>query len=444
LFLLTAACSQLKSLKEGASSLSAPDIARGGGVADVRGGGIKGVDVEGAVSAGKDLYKAASLSDEDLVKTARQYANYSDSANRLMPAGDAHSKRLDKLAGKHLSESGMKLNFKTYLNPEVNAFSLPDGSIRFYSGLLDMMTDDEARFVLGHEIGHIKLGHSKKQLQVAYAASAMAKAAGSVVQSTAGELSTAVLAALGEALLNSQFSQSQEEAADDYGFDFMAKHGYPREAAISALGKLASLNAEHGFLSSHPAPKDRAERLTKRETKRGAKPEVKAGDAAPSPTAAERSQAQVRTPASAAPQPAPADAASNAPIKIDESAAAELESAFEAGPKKALKETSATAPAESVLRPPAAQKPQAASAGPAPGWYVQISSHSERIDAEVEASAFAYRHLGPQSAAVHTARQGTHGVVVGPYASRAEAQGSIAALSQEAIANQKPQVVQIK
>ena len=40
--------------------------------------------------------------------------------------------------------------------------------VRVYSGLMDKMNDDELRFVIGHEIGHVALDISKKAMQVAY------------------------------------------------------------------------------------------------------------------------------------------------------------------------------------------------------------------------------------------------------------------------------------
>ena len=35
---------------------------------------------------------------------------------------------------------------------------MANGTVRVYAGLLDAMTDDEVRFVIGHEVGHVKLG----------------------------------------------------------------------------------------------------------------------------------------------------------------------------------------------------------------------------------------------------------------------------------------------
>ena len=63
---------------------------------------------------------------------------------------------------------------------------------------MDEMTDDEVRYVIAHEIGHVALGHSKRAFQVAYAASAAREAAASSGSSTAAVLSTSELGDLGE------------------------------------------------------------------------------------------------------------------------------------------------------------------------------------------------------------------------------------------------------
>ncbi|MFN3432343.1 MAG: ABC transporter substrate-binding protein, partial [Candidatus Sericytochromatia bacterium] len=58
----------------------------------------------------------------------------------LAAEGDrARLERLARLTAKHVNEDGMKLNFKVYLSKEVNANATADGSIRVYSGLMDMM-----------------------------------------------------------------------------------------------------------------------------------------------------------------------------------------------------------------------------------------------------------------------------------------------------------------
>ena len=56
---------------------------------------------------------------------------------------------------------GIPLNFKVYKVIDVNAFACPDGSVRVFSSLMDIMNDDELLGIIGHEIGHVVKRHSK-------------------------------------------------------------------------------------------------------------------------------------------------------------------------------------------------------------------------------------------------------------------------------------------
>lgn len=217
-------------------------------------------DIPGVIGAGTDLVKAITLSDEEVKSLAKQAAAYSDAQNIVADSTDEYTKRLRRLTDDHVKEDGLELNFKVYLTPEINAFAMADGSIRVYSGLMDMMDDDELRFVLGHEIGHVAQGHSKKAMQVAYTTSA-ARQGVAVQGGVAGTIAASKLGGLVEKVVNAQFSQSEERGADDYGLQFMKKHGYRAERAVSALNKLADLGGNSSFLSSHPAPDRRAERI---------------------------------------------------------------------------------------------------------------------------------------------------------------------------------------
>ena len=137
---------------------------------------------------------------------------------------------------------------------------MADGTIRIYSGLMEMLNDGELRFVIGHEMGHVMKKHIRKKIQLAYAASAVRKGIASQ-DSTAGEVARSVLGGLAETLMNAQFSQLEEKEADDYGLLFLKKKDFEPKDAVSALKKLATLGKEHSFLSSHPDPDKRAERL---------------------------------------------------------------------------------------------------------------------------------------------------------------------------------------
>jgi putative metalloprotease len=230
------------------------------GLIVVMSGCISTGNLSSSLDSGMDAAKAASLSDEDVKAEAQEAIGAYDAKHKVAPSGSKYAKRLSKLVNKHKKEDGLELNYKVYLTSDINAFAMADGSIRVYSGLMDMMSDDELLFVIGHEIGHVKLGHRKQALQVAYAASAARKGA----EASGGNSAMLASSALGdfaEKLINSQFSQEEEREADDYGFGFLKSNKNNASGAVSALKKLADLGGEHSIFSSHPEPKARAERL---------------------------------------------------------------------------------------------------------------------------------------------------------------------------------------
>jgi len=144
---------------------------------------------------------------------------------------------------------------------------MANGCIRVYSGLMDLMNDDELRGVIGHEIGHVALGHSKSRMQTAYAASAvrgLASAAGGV----AAQLSQSQAGELGEKFINAQFSQANESAADNYSFDLLTERKLERKGLVTAFDKLAKLSggssSGSSLMSTHPPSAERSARMQKR------------------------------------------------------------------------------------------------------------------------------------------------------------------------------------
>lgn len=218
--------------------------------------------VEGLFGAVTDVAKAATLSEKDIADGSRQMMAHQDSTQKVAPAGDKYAKRLAALTSKFTKEDGLKLNFKAYLSPEVNAFATPDGSIRVYAGLMDLMSDDELRGVIGHEIGHTKLGHSVSAMKKALLVSAARKGAATSGNSNVAIIASSELGGMVESVLNAQFSQSDEAASDDYGFNFMKKYKFNVTAMESAFRKLAKTDkGGHSMMSTHPDSSERADRM---------------------------------------------------------------------------------------------------------------------------------------------------------------------------------------
>ncbi|XCN73312.1 MAG: M48 family metallopeptidase [Candidatus Electrothrix aestuarii] len=227
-------------------------------------------DMQLATEAGLDAVRAVTLTDKAVQRMALRSSAYADSKRRVASPTSKYAQRLQRLVGDHYQEGDLTFNYKVYLAQEVNAFAMADGTIRVYSGLMDMFTDDELRFVIGHEMGHVTQKHIHKKLRLAYASSAVRKAVAANKDTTVGEIARSGLGEFVENLMQAQFSQLEEKEADDYSLAFMKKNGYAPQAAVTALKKLASLRdgkntllgglAEQ-YLSSHPIPGKRAERL---------------------------------------------------------------------------------------------------------------------------------------------------------------------------------------
>ena len=230
---------------------------------------LSNMDIGSAVGAAADLGKAVTVSDAEVKSYAKQMRDHEEKSGiKIASASSKYGKRLANLTNKYRDYDGMKLNYKVYVDKEVNANASADGSVRVYTGLMDLMNDSELMFVIGHEIGHVKHGHTLKAMRTALASSGIRKAAAST-GGAAGTLAASELGALAEAALNARYSQGQETESDDYGLAFLRKNKMKLTGAETSLRKLAKLSGgEHSFLSSHPEPNERADRIAEEAKKK--------------------------------------------------------------------------------------------------------------------------------------------------------------------------------
>ena len=209
---------------------------------------------------------ALTISDDQIAQLSAESVAYMDSVNTVEKGN--YDKRLRKLLSNVTSINGTPINVKVYKTNEVNAFACGDGSIRVYSGLMDVMDDAELIAVIGHEIGHVLHQDTKnamKKTYLGYAARQALGATGTLI----GNLSTSVLGDIAQSYLSAQFSQKQEFAADEAGFEFAVYMGYSPYSMYNSLVKLMKLSNSSGQIpsaaqtafSSHPATEERAARM---------------------------------------------------------------------------------------------------------------------------------------------------------------------------------------
>lgn len=236
--------------------------------------GGKKINVDKAIQAGTDVAKAVTLSDADITRICQEYMVWMDEHNPLTAPDSEYGKRLEKMVG-HISQvEGIKVNFGVYEVIDVNAFACGDGSIRICAGLMDVMTDDEVMAVIGHEIGHLVNTDVKDAMKNAYLRSAAKNAAGAVSE-TAAKLGDSELGELAEAFAGAQFSQKQENQADDYAFKFSIENKIDPYAMANALNKLVEMFNSGGeksskiqqMFSTHPDSVNRAKRMTQKADK---------------------------------------------------------------------------------------------------------------------------------------------------------------------------------
>ena len=228
-----------------------------------------------ALQGGMKAVQAMTISDEQVRAYVAQYIAQLDAQSPILPASDPYSKRLAKLTSGLTQVDGVPLNFKVYKTNDVNAFACADGSVRVYTGLMDLMTDDEVLGVIGHEIGHVALKHSKKEMQNALLTSAVLDGVAST-SSTAQVLTDSQLGALGEAMLNARYSRKQESAADDFAYVFLKAAGKNPLCLAEGFEKLQSLEGSartssmvSNLFSSHPDTESRIKRIRARAASEG-------------------------------------------------------------------------------------------------------------------------------------------------------------------------------
>jgi len=224
--------------------------------------GCQNMDSNGLMTSGAEAFQAYSLSDAQVKALSDEACKDMDGKATLAPANSTYTQRLNKIAsalGDNIN--GQPVNYKVYMAKDVNAFAMANGCIRVYSGLMDMMTDNEVEAVIGHEMGHVALGHVKKGMQVALGTNAI-RAAGGIV----GSLSQSQLGDVGEKLVNSQFSQRQESEADDYSYDLLRKRGINPSGLATSFEKLAKLEEgrQSSMFDDHPASEERAQHIRDR------------------------------------------------------------------------------------------------------------------------------------------------------------------------------------
>ena len=228
---------------------------------------LKIVDQNSAINAGAAAVQALTISDAEIAQLCSQYMVEADGQNTILPADNSYTQRLDRIMARFHNIKDLNLNYKVYQSNTVNAFASGDGSIRIYSGLMDVMNDDEVFAVIGHELGHLINKDVRDSYRTAYLIVAARYGIGAFSQ-TAGAISTGFFGDIGQELASNAYSRKQEYEADEKAFQFCVANGVDPFAMYHALNVLIQLSGDSSqksriaeLLSTHPFTDKRAARI---------------------------------------------------------------------------------------------------------------------------------------------------------------------------------------
>ncbi|MDH5181143.1 MAG: M48 family metallopeptidase [Gammaproteobacteria bacterium] len=143
-----------------------------------------------------------------------------------------------------------------------NAFALPAGFVIFTDDIVKLAKhDNELLGVFAHEVGHVMKRHAMRHVL-------QNTVTGLVIVLLTGDVGSlaSLAAALPTVIVQAKFSRDFETESDDYAAAFLRKRNIPTRHLGEMLERLVK---KHGgdrlpdFLSSHPATRERIERLKK-------------------------------------------------------------------------------------------------------------------------------------------------------------------------------------
>lgn len=169
-----------------------------------------------------------------------------------------------------IPEAGKVYPFEFHLLADgqtVNAFALPGGQIFITAALFERFrSEGQLAGVLGHEIGHVIHRHSAEHLAKSQLMQGLvgAVAVGTYDPGDRNSQYGAMIAAAVGQMINLKYGRDDELESDTEGVRVMARAGYDPRSMIEVMEILKQAGGGRGtpeFMSSHPDPGNRAERI---------------------------------------------------------------------------------------------------------------------------------------------------------------------------------------
>jgi predicted Zn-dependent protease len=216
-------------------------------------------------------YHSNKFSIQDDVKLGRQAAQEAEQQFPLL-RDEATQDYVERVGSRlvaaipsQFQHSEFQYYFKVVNARDINAFALPGGPMYVNRGMIEAArTEGEMAGVMAHEISHVALRHGTAQATKGQKLGTIASIAGIAGTILTRNPNVGQLAQAPFAVYLLKFSREYETEADILGAQIMAQAGYdPRDLANMFQTIAAQGGGGGGFLSDHPSPKDRNERINR-------------------------------------------------------------------------------------------------------------------------------------------------------------------------------------
>jgi predicted Zn-dependent protease len=213
------------------------------------------------------LLAGCEISEDQEVELGRQYAEQVAAQLPLVrdPAINAYVAELGGRIARRTSRADLAWHFAVVDAPEVNAFALPGGFIYVNRGLIERADRmNELAGVLGHEIGHVVLRHSVRQMEKATKTNAGIVIVCTLTGWCEGGTAQVAINVAGSAWF-AHHSRRDEAAADSAAVFTLARvgidpSGIPRFFETLLQERRASPGALETWFQTHPLEESRVER----------------------------------------------------------------------------------------------------------------------------------------------------------------------------------------
>jgi len=213
---------------------------------------------------------ACGISQQQELEMGQQY---SAEINRQLPmVNDAQVLSYVNQLGRQIASHGQRgINYTFYVvnSDVVNAFAVPGGYVYVNRGLIERTGNmSELAGVLAHEISHVELRHSVKQMEQVQGANTGLTLAYVLLGRQPGNLEAAGINAIGSAVF-AKFSRTDESEADANAIPLLLASRINPNGLVTMFQRLLSLeqsqpSALAQFFSTHPTTQDRIDETRQR------------------------------------------------------------------------------------------------------------------------------------------------------------------------------------